>query len=143
MRQALALAGDAAASGEVPVGCIITDADGNVIGTGRNRTVELSDPTSHAEMEAIRMAAAALGDWRLEGCTLYATLEPCAMCAGTIINSRISNVVFGARDGEAGACGSVIDLFSERFSHKPAVYGGVCADECAAVLKNFFKELRK
>ena len=143
MRQALLLAEEAAAAGEVPVGCIITDTNGNIIGRGRNRTQKLHDASAHAEIEAIREACSASGDWRLENCTIYITLEPCPMCTGAIINSRIPNVVFGAKDELTGSCGSVIDLFSERFGHKPAVFSGVCAEESAVLLKNFFKDKRK
>lgn len=143
MRQALLLAEEAAAAGEVPVGCIVTDENGNIIGRGRNRTQKLHDASAHAEIEAIREACSAAGDWRLENCTIYITLEPCPMCTGAIINSRIPNVVFGAKDELTGSCGSVIDLFSERFGHKPAVFSGVCAEESAVLLKNFFKDKRK
>ena len=142
MKNALALAYEAAEAGEVPVGCIITDSEGRIIGRGRNRRIENADATAHAEIEAIREACKALGDWRLSGCTMYVTLEPCPMCTGAIINSRIPTVVFGARDAETGSCGSVIDLFSERYGHKPAVYVGVLKDECAEVLRSFFKEKR-
>lgn len=142
MKNALALAYEAAEAGEVPVGCIITDSEGRIIGRGRNRRIENADATAHAEIEAIREACKALGDWRLSGCTIYVTLEPCPMCTGAIINSRIPTVVFGARDAETGSCGSVIDLFSERYGHKPAVYTGVLKDECAEVLRSFFKEKR-
>lgn len=142
MKNALALAYEAAEAGEVPVGCIITDSEGRIIGRGRNRRIENADATAHAEIEAIREACKALGDWRLSGCTIYVTLEPCPMCTGAIINSRIPTVVFGARDAETGSCGSVIDLFSERYGHKPAVYTGVLKDECAEVLRSFFIEKR-
>lgn len=142
MKKALALANEAAEAGEVPVGCIITDTDGKIIGRGRNRRIEKHDATAHAEIEAIREACEKLGDWRLSGCTMYVTLEPCPMCTGAIINSRIPTVVFGARDAETGSCGSVIDLFSERYGHKPAVYANVLRDECAEVLKSFFREKR-
>ena len=142
MKNALALAYEAAEAGEVPVGCIITDSEGRIIGRGRNRRIENADATAHAEIEAIREACKALGDWRLSGCTMYVTLEPCPMCTGAIINSRIPTVVFGARDAETGSCGSVIDLFSERYGHKPAVYVGVLKDECAEVLRSFLKEKR-
>lgn len=142
MKKALALAYEAAEAGEVPVGCIITDSDGEIIGSGRNRRIEKHDATAHAEIEAIREACEKLGDWRLTGCTMYVTLEPCPMCTGAIINSRIPTVVFGARDAETGSCGSVIDLFSERYGHKPAVYANILRDECAEVLKSFFKEKR-
>ena len=143
MSLALTLAREAAAAGEVPVGCVIADSEGNVIGTGRNRRMENADATAHAEVEAIRQAGAFLGDWRLEGCTLYVTLEPCPMCTGAIINSRIPTVVFGARDSITGSCGSVIDLFSENYGHRPAVYPGVCGDKCAEILKDFFRGRRE
>ena len=139
---ALELAREAAEAGEVPVGCVITDADGTVIGTGRNRREETHSASAHAEMEAIARACDALGTWRLSGCTLYVTLEPCPMCAGAIINSRIPTVVYGAKETNFGSCGSVINLFEERYGHHPAVYGGVLADECAAVLSAFFSGLR-
>ena len=139
MQYALNLAKEAAESGEVPVGCIITDAHGNIIGHGRNRREEKHDACAHAEVEAIREACSAVGDWRLENCSIYVTLEPCPMCTGAIINARIPKVVFGAREENYGSCGSVIDLFSERYGHKPAVFSGVCADESAELLKNFFK----
>ena len=142
MSQALALAREAAQHGDVPVGCVIADAEGRVIGRGRNRREERGDATAHAEVEAIRAACAALGDWRLEGCTLYVTLEPCPMCTGAIINSRIPTVVFGAREENFGSCGSVIDLFSERYGHRPAVYPGVLKDDCAELLRTFFRAKR-
>ena len=142
MLEALALAREAAQHGDVPVGCVIADAEGRVIGRGRNRREERGDATAHAEVEAIREACAALGDWRLEGCTLYVTLEPCPMCTGAIINSRIPTVVFGAREENFGSCGSVIDLFSERYGHRPAVFPGVCDAESRALLQRFFQERR-
>ena len=142
MREALALAREACEAGEVPVGCVIADAGGNIVGRGRNRRQELGDATAHAEIEAIRAACAALGDWRLEGCTLFVTLEPCPMCTGAIINSRVPCLVFGAREPVSGSCGSVIDLFMERYGHHPSVYAGVLRDDCAALLRDFFKEKR-
>ncbi len=142
MQDALLLAKEAAEQGEVPVGCVITDKKGNIIGRGRNRREKNHDATAHAELEAIREACANLGDWRLDGCTLFVTLEPCPMCTGAIINSRIPRIVFGAREENFGSCGSVIDLFSERYGHKPAVFAGVCADESAELLKSFFKDKR-
>ncbi len=141
MRQALALAREAAAAGEVPVGCVIVR-DGAVVGRGRNRREEKQQTASHAEMEAMAMANGTLGTWRLEGCTLYVTLEPCPMCAGAIINARVDRVVYGARDEAMGACGGVLDLFMEDFPHRPAVLGGVLAEECRAVLSDFFRDLR-
>ena len=142
MLEALALAREAAQHGDVPVGCVIADAEGRIVGRGRNRREERGDATAHAEVEAIREACAALGDWRLEGCTLYVTLEPCPMCTGAIINSRIPTVVFGAREENFGSCGSVIDLFSERYGHRPAVYPGVLKDDCAELLRTFFRAKR-
>lgn len=142
MSLALGLAKEAGAAGEVPVGCIIADKSGRVIGTGRNRRIESSDATAHAEVEAIRAACGSTGDWRLEDCSIYVTLEPCPMCTGAIINSRIPTVVFGAKDSVTGSCGSVIDLFSENYGHRPAVYSGIRGEECAEILKDFFKERR-
>ncbi len=142
MLEALALAREAADRGEVPVGCVVTDAAGTIVGRGRNRREENGDATAHAEMEAIRQACAALGDWRLEGCTLTVTLEPCPMCAGAIINSRIPIVVYGAKEPLSGSCGSVIDLFFERYGHQPKVYGGVMEADCAALLRGFFQNKR-
>ena len=142
MSLALALAREAYAQGEVPVGAVVVDPEGRVIGRGRNRREETGDATAHAELEAIREACAALGDWRLEGCTLTVTLEPCPMCTGAIINARIPTVVFGAREKNFGSCGSVIDLFSERYGHRPAVYPGVLREECAALLTEFFRARR-
>lgn len=142
MSLALALAREAAERGEVPVGCVIADGDGRVIGTGRNRRIERADATAHAEVEAIRAACAQVGDWRLGDCSIYVTLEPCPMCTGAIINSRIPTVVFGARDSVTGSCGSVIDLFFENYGHHPRAYPGVLGEECAAVLRDFFRDKR-
>ena len=143
MRQAVLLAEEAAAAGEVPVGCIITDTEGQIIGRGRNRTEQLHDACAHAELEAIREACTTKGDWRLSGCTIYITLEPCPMCTGAIINARIPTVVFGAKDEVTGSCGSVINLFMERYGHEPKIVGGICESECSALLKSFFERLRK
>lgn len=143
MSAALALAREAFDEGEIPVGCVIADAQGNIIGRGRNKREESHDATQHAELEAIRAACRSQGDWRLSGCTIYVTLEPCPMCAGGIINSRIPTVVFGAKDENTGSCGSVINLFEEHYGHKPAIYGGVLAGESAQLLKDFFKKTRK
>ena len=143
MSLAIALAKEAADNSEVPVGCVIADGGGRVIGSGRNRRIEKKDATAHAEMEAIRAASAALGDWRLDGCTMYVTLEPCPMCAGAIIMSRVSTLVFGAREAATGSVGSVIDLFSEKYGHSPAVFAGVCAAECSDMLKDFFSGKRE
>ena len=142
MDMALALAREAAEQGEVPVGCVVSDREGRIIGRGRNRREQAGDATAHAELEAIREACAALGDWRLEGCTLTVTLEPCPMCAGAIINARIPTVVYGAREPVSGSCGSVIDLFFERYGHRPRVYGGIREDECSALLRDFFTNKR-
>ena len=142
MRLALALAREAAANGEVPVGCVIAGPDGAVLGRGRNRREETGDATAHAEIEAIREACAARGNWRLDDCTLYVTLEPCPMCTGAIINARVPTLVFGAREELSGSCGSVIDLFQERYGHRPAVFAGVLAEDCAALLRDFFRERR-
>lgn len=142
MAMAIALAEEAAAAGEVPVGCVITDAKGEVIGRGRNRREETGDASAHAEMIAIREACKALGDWRLDGCTLYVTLEPCPMCAGAIINARIPTIVYGAKDALTGSCGSVLNLFEERYGHKPAIYGGVLREKCARLLQDFFQKVR-
>ena len=141
MRQAMELAGQAAREGDVPVGCVIVR-DGQVVGRGRNRREEHGDATAHAELEAIRDACEKLGSWRLHGCTMYVTLEPCPMCAGGIINARIDTVRYGAKDDKAGACGSVLNLFEERFNHKPRLYGHLLGEECAAQLQSFFQELR-
>ena len=142
MSMALELAKTAYAEGEIPVGCVITDARGKVIGSGRNCRELSHDATHHAEMEAIREACQSIGDWRLSGCTIYVTLEPCPMCAGGIINARIPTVVFGAKDENTGSCGSVINLFEERYGHKPAIYGGIKAEESAELLRSFFKKTR-
>ena len=142
MAKALDLAREAAEDGEVPVGCIILDKDNNIIGRGRNRREKCSDATAHAEIEAIREACSKLGDWRLDECSIYVTLEPCPMCTGAIINSRIPKLVFGARDAVTGSCGSVIDLFSENYGHRPAVFSGVLKDDSASLLKDFFKDKR-
>ena len=142
MSAALELAREAAEHGEVPVGCVITDSGGHIIGRGRNRREESGDATAHAEIEAIRAACASLGGWRLDGCTMYVTLEPCPMCTGAIILSRIPTLVFGAREELTGSCGSVIDLFSERYGHAPAVYAGVLGEESIALMRAFFRGKR-
>ena len=141
MSQALKLAREAADAGEVPVGCVIVR-DGAVIGRGRNRREEKQAVCSHAEMEAMAQANAALGSWRLDNCALYVTLEPCPMCAGAIINSRIRRVVYGAADTKAGCCGSVTDLFAMPFNHHPVVEQGLRAEEAQELLQAFFKDLR-
>lgn len=140
MALALALAKEAGEQGDIPVGCVVVQ-DGTVIGTGRNCREARGDATAHAEVEAIRTACAALGSWRLEGCDLYVTLEPCPMCAGAMVNARIRRVWYGAQNPKAGCCGSVLALFQERFNHRPQVYGGVLEAECAALLRRFFAAL--
>ena len=141
MEEALALAREAAREGEVPVGCVIVR-DGAIVGRGRNRREQARSALSHAELEAIQDACRTLGGWRLWDCTLYVTLEPCPMCAGAIINARIPRVVFGARDDKAGSCGSVCDLFSMTYNHHPQAVPGVLEEDCAQVLRDFFKDLR-
>ena len=141
MEAALALAREAAAEGEVPVGCVITRR-GEIVGRGRNRRETRKTALGHAEIEAIGQACANLGGWRLWECTLYVTLEPCPMCAGAIVNARIPRVVYGASDAKCGACGSVCDLFSMEFNHHPVVEKGVREEEAAALLTEFFRNLR-
>ena len=141
MRQALALAREAIEDGDVPVGCVIVR-EGEIIGRGRNRREADGDATAHAEVEAIRDACGRLGSWRLHGCTLYVTLEPCPMCAGAIINARIGAVRYGVRDPKAGCCGSVLNLFEERFNHHPRIYQGPLNEECESLLQEFFQNLR-
>ncbi len=141
MDKALALAREAAAEGEVPVGCVIV-CNGQIVGRGRNRRETGKSALAHGEIEAIDEACRTLGGWRLWECTLYVTLEPCPMCAGAIVNARIPRVVYGASDGKCGACGSVCDLFSMAFNHHPTVEKGVREEECAALLSEFFQNLR-
>lgn len=141
MAAALTLAKSTHTSGDVPVGCVIVQ-NGEIIGRGRNRREADGLATAHAEIEAINDACRNLGTWRLSDCSLYVTLEPCPMCAGAIINSRIRKVFYGAKDEKAGACGSVLNIFEERFNHKPQLVGGILKDECAALLSDFFKALR-
>ena len=142
MREALVLACEAATEGEVPVGAVIVK-DGKIIAMGRNRRETDKHALAHAEIEAIDNACRVLGGWRLFGCTLYVTLEPCPMCAGAIINARIDRLVYGAPDPKAGSCGSLTDLFALPYNHHPETERGVLESECAAVLKEFFKSLRK
>ena len=142
MRQALVLAREAAAAGEVPVGCVIVRG-GEIVGRGRNRREEKRSAASHAEMEAIAQANEILGSWRLDGCELYVTLEPCPMCAGAILNARIARVWYGARDAAFGACGGVTNLFMEDFPNRPALVGGILGEECRQVLSDFFSGLRR
>lgn len=142
MQLALQLAQEAAAEGEVPVGCVIVK-DGQVVGTGRNRRETGKSALAHAEIEAIANACKTLGGWRLWQCTLYVTLEPCPMCAGAIVNARIPRVVFGAKDSKCGACGSVCDIFQMDFNHHPQVESGILQEQCSEILKDFFKKLRQ
>lgn len=142
MKKALALAVQAADDGEVPVGAVIV-CDGEVVGTGRNRRETDKNALAHAEIEAINNACKNLGGWRLWKCDMYVTLEPCPMCTGAIINSRIKRLVYGARDPKAGSCESVINLFELPYNHSPEVTGGFMAEECSALLKEFFAKLRK
>jgi tRNA(adenine34) deaminase len=143
MRRALALARRAGEDGEVPVGAVVV-LDGTIVGEGWNRPISSADATSHAETEAIRAACRALANYRLAGATLYVTLEPCAMCVGAMFHARVERVVFGASDPKTGAAGSVIDLFAEaRLNHHAVVQGGVLADECGAMLREFFAARRQ
>lgn len=143
MAQALALAGEGAAAGEVPVGALVVR-DGNIIGRGFNQPIGRHDPTAHAEIVALREAAAHVGNYRLPGCTLYVTVEPCAMCAGAIQHARIARVVYGTAEPKTGACGSVVDLFAEpRLNHHAEVCGGILAAESAALIAAFFKQRRQ
>ena len=141
MDEALAQARESAAEGEVPVGCVIVRG-GEIVGRGRNRRERVRNALSHAEIEAINDACRNLGGWRLWECTLYVTLEPCPMCAGAIVNARIPRVVFGASDAKCGACGSVCDIFSMEFNHHPKVERGIREDEAAALMTEFFQNLR-
>ena len=139
MRLALAQAQDALGSDDVPVGAVVLDPAGEVIGTGRNVREATADPTGHAEVVALREAAAVRGEWRLNGCTLVVTLEPCTMCAGAIVLSRLERVVFGAYDAKAGAVGSLWDVVRDRrLNHRPEVVGGVLEDETGELLRTFF-----
>lgn len=143
MREALALAAEAEALGEVPVGAIVVQ-NGIVVGRGFNAPIARHDPTAHAEMEALRDASRRLRNYRLPGCTLYVTLEPCAMCAGAIQHARIARVVYGAADPKTGACGSVVDLFAdERLNHHATVQGGVLGEQCGQRLSVFFATRRR
>ena len=144
MKMALELARQAADDGEVPVGCIVVEnSTGNILGRGRNLRESSKNPLTHAEIIAINEASKKRGAWRLIDCTLYVTLEPCPMCTGAVINSRIDRVVFGAYDLKAGACGSVVSLPTLPFNHKPEVIGGILEEECAGILSEFFKQLRE
>ncbi|WP_432140471.1 tRNA adenosine(34) deaminase TadA [Streptomyces sp. bgisy084] len=141
MRQALGEAARAPGTGDVPVGAVVLSADGTVLGTGHNEREATGDPTAHAEILALRAAAKTVGEWRLTDCTLVVTLEPCTMCAGAIVLSRIDRVVYGARDAKAGAAGSLWDVIRDRrLNHRPEVITGVLEAECAALLTDFFRE---
>lgn len=142
MREALTLAKEAAQIGEIPVGALVVDGNGNIISRANNLRETKKNAIAHAEMLAIEQACSALGGWRLQGCTLYVTLEPCPMCAGALVNSRISRVVFGAYDMQAGCCGSVINFNAYPFNHAFEIEGGVLEDECREVLTEFFKKKR-
>ena len=142
MRQALLQAEEARKEGEVPVGCVIVH-NGEIIARGRNRREEKQSTLSHAETEAIAQANQVLHSWRLEDCTLYVTLEPCPMCAGAILNARIPRVFYGARDRVMGACGGVLNLFMEDFPNRPALVGGILAEDCRKILEEFFRDLRR
>ena len=138
MQAALDLAAEAAKRGEVPVGAVVVK-DGEIVGRGFNRPITTADPTAHAEIVALREAAAALGNYRLPGCELYVTLEPCAMCVGAMVHARIARIVYGAADPKTGACGSIVDLPRlASFNHHGTFEGGVLAEECGSVLKQFF-----
>lgn len=143
MRLALDQAHNAWALGEVPVGAVVVK-DGQIIATGFNQPIGTHDPTAHAEIMALRAAATILGNYRLPGCELYVTLEPCAMCSGAMIHARLSRVVFGASDLKTGACGSIVNLFEQnQLNHHTQLTGGVMAEECGVLLKDFFAERRK
>lgn len=141
MYEAIKEAKAAAEKGEVPVGAVIVK-NGEIIARGRNMREQKQNALSHAEIEAINSACSAMNSWRLDGCEMYVTLEPCPMCAGAIINSRLSTLIFGAYDSKAGSIDSVINLCDYPYNHKPEIYGGICEDECLEILQNFFKELR-
>lgn len=142
MTEALAEARAAAEAGEVPIGAVVVHED-RIVARGQNRTLRAVDPTAHAEVVALRAAAGALGNYRLNGCTLYVTLEPCAMCAGAMIHARLDRLVFAAPDPKTGACGSVLDVLNHpRLNHQMQVEQGVLAEECAALLRNFFRQRR-
>ena len=143
MLLAYGLALEAEADGEAPVGCIIIDVEGRIIGRGRNRREGLKSATAHAEIEAIEEACKTIGDWRLSRCTMYVTLEPCPMCAGAIVQARIPTVVYGAKSPKSGCAGSILDILNEpRFNHQVAVIDGVCEEECAALMSEFFLRFR-
>ena len=142
MTAAIALAGKASEAGEVPVGAVVVKG-GQIIVTGFNAPISRHDPSAHAEIQAMRAAASVLGNYRLAGCTLFATLEPCAMCAGAIMHARIERLIFGATDPKTGACGSIVNLFAEaRLNHHTVVEAGLMAQQCGELLTNFFRQRR-
>ena len=143
MREALALAEQCLETNDVPVGCVVVAPGGAIIGRGRNRREERQDAAAHAEMEAINQACRVLGSWRLTGCAVYVTLEPCPMCAGAILNARVSEVWYGAREEKTGCCGSVLNLFAEGFPYKAAVRGGLLEEESRELLQEFFRRRRE
>lgn len=142
MKEALTLAAQCLDTQDVPVGCVVVAPGGQVVGRGRNRREERQDARAHAEMEAIEEACRHMGSWRLEGCAIYVTLEPCPMCAGAILNARIGEVWYGAREEKTGCCGSVLNLFAEGFPYKAAVRGGLLEEESRALLRDFFQRRR-
>lgn len=143
MLEALALAAEAAAEGEIPVGSVVVDGEGKIIGRGRNRREERRSVTGHAEIEALEAAAAARGDWRMDDCSLFVTLEPCPMCAGAMIMSRLGTLVYGAREEQTGSAASVLNLFEEAYPGHTAIFGGVMAEESRRLMKDFFDKMRK
>lgn len=143
MRAALDLARGCLDTGDVPVGCVVVSPGGEIVGRGRNRREERKSAQAHAEIEAIAQACAVLSSWRLTGCQLYVTLEPCPMCAGAILNARIDRVWYGAREEKTGCCGSVVNLFAENFPYKAAVRGGLLEAESQALLRDFFQHRRE
>ena len=143
MRRALELAAQAASEGDVPVGCVIADGDGTILAEGRNRREATRSVTGHAEIEALDAACRARGDWRLDDCTAFVTLEPCPMCAGAFISARLGALIYGAREPLYGSAASILNLFEERYPSHTAIYGGVLAEESAALLKAFFEAKRQ
>ncbi len=143
MKEALVLAEQCLGTGDVPVGCVVVSPAGEIIGRGRNRREEGRNAAAHAEMEAIQEACRHVGSWRLTGCAIYVTLEPCPMCAGAILNARVAEVWYGAREEKTGCCGSVINLFAEGFPYKAAVRGGLLEEESRELLRKFFRRRRE
>ena len=143
MSRALELAKEARADGEVPVGCVIVWSDGRIVGQGRNRRERDGDALGHAEIAAIRQACQSVGGWRLHQAKLYVTLEPCPLCAGAIFNARIPEIHYAAKDASMGACGSVLNLFEERFGHRPRIFRGPLEEECGRLLSDFFSSTRQ